>query len=140
MDYDAIEKYALWLKHNGIHAVLVNATTSESVCMTTEERMRTTEEWVKASHKHQLVCMVQVGGTSIADVHILAAHAERYGVDAVLCLPDLFFKPTCEEDLVSYLKDVAHYCPTRPLFYYHLPSFTGVRGKYYFNFYYFSKK
>lgn len=74
--------------------------------------------------------MVQVGGASIADVHELAAHAERYGVDAVLCLPELFFKPKVEEDLVHYMKEVALCCPTRPLFYYHIPQITDVRCKY----------
>lgn len=74
--------------------------------------------------------MIQVGGTSVAEVHELAAHAERLGVDAVLTLPDLFFKPRTEEDLVHYIKEVALCCPTRPILYYHLPAFTGVQCKY----------
>lgn len=97
--------------------------------MSLEERMRTTEEWVKACRKNQMVCMVQIGGTHITEVHELAKHAEKTGVDAVLCLPELFFKPLVEEDLVHYLKDIAQYCPTRPLFYYHIPMLTGVQCK-----------
>lgn len=107
--------------------MLINGTVSEGTCLTTAERMRITEEWIKACHRHQLTCIVQVGGTNVTDVHELAAHAERYGVDAVLCLPDLFFKPTCVEDLVHYMKEIALCCPTRPLLYYHIPAFTGVR-------------
>lgn len=72
--------------------------------------------------------MVQIGGTAIYNVYDLAEHAEETKADAVLCLPDLFFKPTCEEDLVDYLKNVAEYCKTRPFFYYHIPSFTKVFG------------
>jgi len=127
VNYNIIEKYAQFLKQKGVTAVLVNGTTGEGTTMQLQERMRTTEEWWKVCQKHQLICMVQIGGASVADVYELAAHAERLGVHAVLCLPDLFFKPMVEEDLVHYLKDVAQYCPTRPFFYYHIPIFTNVR-------------
>jgi len=127
VNYVAIDKYSTWLKSKGINGVLINGTVSEGTCLSLNERKHITEEWVKACHKHQLHCMVQVGGASVADVHELAAHAERYGVDAVLCLPDLFFKPKIEEDLVHYMKEVALCCPTRPLFYYHIPQCTDVR-------------
>lgn len=69
--------------------------------------------------------MAQIGGTS--DVNELARHAEQIEVSAVLCLPDLFFRPSVEEELVEYLWNVAKYCPTRPLYYYHIPQFSGVR-------------
>lgn len=73
-------------------------------------------------------CMVQIGGAAVSSVYDLAEHAEEKKADAVLCLPDLFFKPTCAEDLVDYLKKVAEHCPTRPFFYYHIPSFSKVNG------------
>lgn len=92
--------------------------------------MRSLEEWLKSCRKYDLKCMVHIGGTSVASVHDLAEHAESSGADAVLCLPDLFFKPQCEEDLVDYLKTVAEHCPTRPLFYYHFPIFTKVNRSY----------
>lgn len=67
-------------------------------------------------------CMVQIGGAAVSSVYDLAEHAEEKNADAVL------FKPTCEADLVDYLKNVAEYCPTRPFFYYHIPSLTKVNG------------
>jgi len=124
---DVIDKYAQFLKQKGVTAVLVNGTTGEGTTMKLEERMRTTEEWWKVCQKYEMICMVQIGGASIADVYELAVHAERLGVHSVLCLPDLFFKPMVEEDLVCYLKDVAERCPSRPFFYYHIPTFTNVR-------------
>lgn len=127
INYDVIDKYAQLLKQKNLHAICINDTIGEGTTLKLEERIRVTEEWFKACRKHQLVCMVQIGGTAVADVYELAAHAERLGVDAVLCLPELFYKPDCEEDLVHYLKEVAQYCPTRPLFYHHIPMFTRVR-------------
>lgn len=81
---------------------------------------------MKSCRKYDLKCMVHIGGTSVATVHDLAQHAEEIKADAVLTLPELFFKPTCEEDLVDYLKKIAKHCPTRPLFYYHFPAFSKV--------------
>lgn len=109
--------------------MLVNGTTGEGVCQRIEERKRSLEEWLKSCRKYDLKSMVHVGGASISNVCDLAEHAEENAVDSVLCLPELFFKPTCEEDLVHYLKDVADHCPTRPLFYYHFPAFSGVNCK-----------
>lgn len=114
------------MKQKGIKGVLVNGTTGEGICLRTDERKRVTEEWVKVCRKYEIVCMVQIAGTCIADVYELAEHAEKVGVCAVLCLPDLFFRPSCEEDLVEYLNDISKYCPTRPMYYYHIPEFTCV--------------
>lgn len=124
--YDKIDKYASWLKQRGINGVLVNGTTGEGVCQRVDERKQNFEEWLKSCRKHDLKCMVHVGGTAVSIVHDLAEHAEEKGADAVLCLPELFFKPTCEEDLVDYLKKIGEHCPTRPLFYYHFPAFSKV--------------
>lgn len=130
MNYEIIDKYAQWLKQKGITGVLVNGTTGEGTCLRLDERKRTAETWLEACRKYQLTCMVQIAGCGIADVYDLAEHAEKIGVDACLCLPDLFFRPTWEEDLVDYLKDISKYCPTRPLYYYHIPAFTGVNCKF----------
>lgn len=124
--FDVIDKYASWLNQRDIKGVLVNGTTGEGVCQRFDERKRNFEEWLKSSRKYDLKCMVQVGGAGVSTVYDLAEHAEEKKADAVLCLPDLFFKPTCEEDLVDYLSKVADYCPTRPFFYYHFPTFSKV--------------
>jgi len=122
-----IDKYAQWLKQKGVNAVLVNSTTGEGMCLRVDERKRLTEEWLKVCRKYQMLCVAQIGGASIADVTDLAEHAEKTGVDACICLADLFFRPKSEEDLVHYIKNVAQHCPTRPVLYYHIPVLTGIR-------------
>lgn len=52
--------------------------------MRIDERKRIVEEWFKVCRKHQLYCVVQIGGTAIVDVYDLAEHAAKLGVDAVL--------------------------------------------------------
>jgi len=70
-------------------------------------------------------------GTAISNTDSLqAAHAESLGSDALLCLPELFNKPQSVDELVQYLMYVAQAAPKTPLLYYHIPSYTGVNGKY----------
>lgn len=119
----------MWLKQKGIKGVLINGTVSEGTNLSTNERKLLTEEWWKACRKYDLVLMAQIGGTSVNEVYELAEHAEKCGISAVLCLSDLFFRPAVEEELVEYFVDISKYCPTRPLYYYHIPQFTHVRCK-----------
>uniref|UniRef100_A0A1L8DCV7 N-acetylneuraminate lyase n=1 Tax=Nyssomyia neivai TaxID=330878 RepID=A0A1L8DCV7_9DIPT len=124
--YNIIDPYAKWLKEKGIDAVLVNGTSGEGMCLSQQERMGTTEEWHRACKKYGMTLMVQIGGAAFVNVAELAKHAENLGVDAVLCLPELYFKPKNEQELVRYLANVAKNCPSTPLLYYHIPSFSGV--------------
>uniref|UniRef100_A0A7G3AFE5 N-acetylneuraminate lyase n=1 Tax=Lutzomyia longipalpis TaxID=7200 RepID=A0A7G3AFE5_LUTLO len=126
VNYEVIDPYAKWLKDKRIKAVLVNGTSGEGMSLNVAERKATAEEWQKACKKYEMTLMVQVGGAPFVDVAELAKHAEQLEVDAILCLPELYFKPKNEKDLVEYFKNVAKYCPRTPLLYYHIPSFSGV--------------
>jgi len=127
VNYDIIDEYAKLLKSKGVDAILVNSAIGEGHCLHVDERKRLCEEWLNACRKHQLMCMVQIGGAGIADVYDMAEHAEKIGVDACICLPDLLYRPLCEEDLVQYLRDVAQRCPSRALLYCHIPVLTRVK-------------
>lgn len=129
IDYDCIDKYGQFLKSKGIHGVCVNSLTGEGTCLRMDERKRLAEEWLKVCRKYGLTMMLQICGIDIADIYLLAEHAEKIGVDCVCCLPDLCFKPKTEEDLVEYMKCIAKYCPTRPFYYCYLPKKTNVKCK-----------
>ncbi|KAJ8952243.1 hypothetical protein NQ314_007575 [Rhamnusium bicolor] len=90
------------------------------------ERKSVTEEWVKAAKSTKQHVMVQVGGCPLPDVLELAKHAEQVGVDSILCLPELYFKPSTPHELINYLKIVGEAAPKTPLLYYHIPAWTGV--------------
>uniref|UniRef100_A0A182TEK1 N-acetylneuraminate lyase n=1 Tax=Anopheles melas TaxID=34690 RepID=A0A182TEK1_9DIPT len=126
VNINAIEPYVELLKANHVNGVLVNGTTGEGMLMTTDERMLVTEAWQRSCQKHGITVMVQIGGAAYPDVVQLAQHASKMDVDAVLCLPELYFKPKSCEQLITYLKGVAMHCPTTPFFYYHIPMFTDV--------------
>lgn len=126
---DVIEKYGLYLKQKGIHGVLVNGTVGEGTTLRIDERKRLAEEWLRVSRKHGMTMMLAIGGVGIAEVIDLVEHAEKIGVDSIVLLPDLFYKPRVEEDLVDYIKDIVKYAPTRPILYYHIPEYTDVKCK-----------
>lgn len=129
VDYEIIDKYCCYLKTKGVNGVLINGTSGEGTCLRLSERKRLAEEWLTACRKYDVTMMIQIGGCDILSVFELAQHAEKIGVDCILTLPDLFFKPKIEEDLVQYIKSIAQYCPTRPLYYYHFPRMSGVDCK-----------
>lgn len=130
VNYDVIEKYAAHLKQKGMHGVMVNGLTGEGMTLRCEERKRLAEEWFKVTRKHQMTMLLNIGGTNVADVLELAEHADKLGVDAIMVLPDLFFRPAVEEDLMHYIREVAKHAPSTPVMYYHIPMMTDVRSKY----------
>lgn len=131
VNYDIIDKYAHHLKTMGFHGVMVLGSTGEGMTLTVEERMRLAEKWFEVTRKYDLKMLLNIGGVALPEIYILAEHAEKLKVDAVMLMPDLFYKPKIEEDLVYYIKDIVKYIPTRPIFYYHIPIMTDVYLDYY---------
>ncbi|XP_076629686.1 N-acetylneuraminate lyase isoform X2 [Colletes latitarsis] len=94
--------------------------------MSVTERKLITEAWASAVKRTKQHLMVQVGGAPLPDVLELAKHAESIKADSILCLPELYFKPTTSDQLTKYLKLVSDAAPNTPLLYYHIPMLTNV--------------
>jgi len=131
INYEMIDKYAHFLKAKGMHGVMVNGMTGEGMTLTLDERKKLAEKWFEVTRKYDLKMLLNIGGISITETYELAEHAERLKVDAVMLMPDLFYKPITEVDLVKYIKDIVMYMPTRPVFYYHIPFLTNVHMDFY---------
>ncbi|XP_025833736.1 N-acetylneuraminate lyase [Agrilus planipennis] len=121
-----ITRYAKFLKDAGIEGILVNGTSGEGMSMNVEERKLVAEAWKKAASTTNLHLMIQVGGAPLPDVLELARHAESLGVDSIMTLPELYFKPKNPVELTHYLKLVSAAAPNTPLLYYHIPRYSGV--------------
>lgn len=121
-----IPKYAKYLSDKGVKGVLVGGTSGEGTSLSLVERKQLSEEWAKAVKITGQHLMIQIGGAPLPDVLELARHAESLDVDSLLCLPELYFKPSNAEDLGNYLKTVSSAAPETPLLYYHIPMFTNV--------------
>ncbi|XP_077267232.1 N-acetylneuraminate lyase [Temnothorax americanus] len=126
LDLNIIPQYATYLAKKGINGILVNGTSGEGMSISVAERKLVTEAWVKAVKKTKQHLMIQVGGAPLPDVIELAKHANSLNVDSMLCLPELYFKPTTPQQLIEYLEIVGKAAPKTPLLYYHIPMLTNV--------------
>ncbi|KAL0119244.1 hypothetical protein PUN28_009673 [Cardiocondyla obscurior] len=94
--------------------------------MSVDERKLVAESWTKAVRDTKQHLMVQVGGAPLPDVIELAKHARSLRVDSILCLPELYFKPSTPKQLIEYLERIGKAAPEIPLLYYHIPIMTNV--------------
>lgn len=126
LNLSVIPQYANHLANKKVNGVLVNGTSGEGPSMSTSERKLVAEAWASAVRTTKQHLMIQVGGASLPDVLELAKHAESIKADSILCLPELYFKPSTSEQLKDYLRLVSSAAPNTPLLYYHIPIFTNV--------------
>ncbi|CAH0594378.1 unnamed protein product [Chrysodeixis includens] len=126
VDFSIIPIYMAHLNKNRINGILVGGTTGEGMLLNVEERKTLLEAWVSAAKPFAAKVIAQVGGAPLPDVLELAKHAEKLGVDGIMTLPELYYKPKDEHQLVDYLEAVSKVAPTLPLIYYHFPMMTGV--------------
>ncbi|KAF5272442.1 hypothetical protein FQA39_LY07910 [Lamprigera yunnana] len=126
VNYAAIRDYAKYLLACGVKGILLNDVVGEGMSLTTSERIKVLEEWLKICEKTKQFLMVQVGGGPLKDVQEMAKHAERKKVDSIVVLPDLYNKPKDHFDLMRYIKLVSDCATSVPLLYHHYPSYNGV--------------
>lgn len=113
------------LVNDGLKGIFVCGSNGEGPNMTTEERMKCAEEFVKAANRRLLI-IVHVGHSSIAESKILAAHAAEIGADAFSSVAAFYFKPVSVQNLADCMADIASAAPELPFYYYHIPHLTGV--------------
>lgn len=103
--------------------------TGEGTLLTIEERKSLAETWRVVCSKYDILMMVMVSGCNFKGVEELTKHAESIGANAILVLPELYYRPKTVEMLVEYVKDVSTFCPNTPVYYYHYPARTNVTRK-----------
>lgn len=124
LDYAAVEPYAAQLVRHGVRQVFVNGTTGEGLSLTVDERMAMVEAW--ARHREQLEPIVHVGHNCQAECIRMAAHAQQLGLRLIAAMSTCFFRPTGEQTMVDFLAPIAAAAPDTRLYYYHMPSMTGM--------------
>ncbi|XP_060535266.1 N-acetylneuraminate lyase-like isoform X2 [Cylas formicarius] len=126
LNLDVISNFAKYLLSSGIRGVLVSGTTGEGMSLSIQERKDLIKAWAEAVQNTKQHLMVQIGGCPLPDVLELARFSEKNGADALLCLPELYYKPKTNQQLIEYLKVVGDAAPNTPLFYYNFPLMTNV--------------
>src|SRR5215207_1417745 len=91
-----VSQQAKLLRESGVRGAFICGTTGESLSLTMSERMRITEAWMEAA-AGTMPIVVHVGANSVVDAKALAAHATKFGVDAVAVMAPNFFKPSLDD-------------------------------------------
>lgn len=122
---DAAPRYIDYLVDSKINGVYICGSTGEGPCLTVAERMALDEAFVTAA-KGRITTVAQVGANAAGDCQELAAHAEKIGADAISANAPSYFKIRDTQTMASWLIDIAAAAPHTPIYYYHIPSLTGV--------------
>ncbi len=115
-----------WLLKRHIAGFYVCGSTGEGMSLTTDERCRVAEHYVKAV-AGRVPVFIQVGHNSLRDAQQLAAHAQSVGATAVSATCPSYFKITSVPMLIDSMAQVAAAAPKLPFYYYHIPALTGAK-------------
>ncbi len=122
---DIVPKYVDYLVDSGINGIYICGSTGEGPSLSVAERKALAEAFVGAA-KGRITGVVQVGANAESDCQELAAHAEALGADAISANAPSYFKIRDTQTMASWLIDIASAAPNTPIYYYHIPSLTGV--------------
>ena len=125
IDLGVVAPLARHLQRQGVVGVFVNGTTGEGMSLSTEEREQLAAEWRKELPAGMKL-FVHVGHNSLAECQRLARHAQAIGADAIAAVAPGFFKPVGVAGLVEWCAPVAAAASELPLYFYHMPSMSGV--------------
>ncbi|XP_067270086.1 N-acetylneuraminate lyase [Pseudorasbora parva] len=127
VNLSAIGPYIDYLiEKQNVKSVFVNGTTGEGCSLTVDERKQLAAAWCQHGKGKLEQVVVHVGCMSIKDSQELARHAASIGADAIAVISPSFFKPINAEALRLFIKEVSDSAPGLPMYYYHIPSMTGV--------------
>ncbi len=123
--YNQIPHYYNFLKAKGLHGAFICGTTGESASLTLEEKEQIFSTWAEVRDP-DFIIIALVGGNCLPDAQRLALHAQACKLDAISLLAPFYFKPPSIEELIGYCASIAQVTPDMPVYYYHIPSMTGV--------------
>lgn len=124
INYDRVQDLASLYEKNGVNGAFICGTTGEGTSLRQEEIKEVANAWKEVGgNLKKILC---VGGTCLADMKELSAHAQSLGFDGVSMLSPFYFKPKSEEELLELTKEVAGAAPQLDFYYYHIPSMSGA--------------
>jgi N-acetylneuraminate lyase len=125
VNLDIIPQYAEYYVRNGVNGAFLCGTSGEGFLLSSAERMKVAETWVKAS-PDDFKNIIHVGGPTINESRELAIHAAGIGAWGTGTIAPVFFKPSRVRELVDYCEALASASPDLPFYFYHMPGYTGV--------------
>ena len=127
INLDIIPDYYSFLEKNGVKGVFINGTTGEGASLTQEEKRSVIDAWTSFGKTRNTMDIISlVGGTSYKECIENAVYSLDKEVSAIAVIAPYFFKPADIDHLAGFIKKIASAVPGLPVFFYHIPSITGV--------------
>ena len=122
-----IAGYYRFLEVNGISGAFVNGSTGEGPSLTQKEKQANAREWAKCMISGGSIRVINlVGGTSCQECIENALFSRENGLSAIAVVAPYYFKPSDTGALAEFVSRVGESVPGMPVYFYHIPSLTGV--------------
>ncbi|MES5004867.1 4-hydroxy-tetrahydrodipicolinate synthase [Prevotella disiens] len=126
VDYEALRRLIDYQLDNGADFFAILATTSESPCLSAEEKETIAHTIIDHVAGRARILKYCGGNNTVAVVDEIK-HADWKGVDGILSICPYYNKPS-QEGLYQHFKAIAEVCPL-PIVLYNVPGRTGVNLK-----------
>ncbi len=127
INYDMIKPYYDFLEKNGVIGAFINGSTGEGASLTQKEKQLQAEKWAGCLRSGGRVRVINlVGGTSYSECIENAVFSSEIGISAIAVLAPYYFKPVDADHLVDFVARIGESVPQMPVYFYHIPSLTGV--------------
>lgn len=110
--------------NKGVLGVYVCGSSGECIYQSVEERKAVLENVVKSA-QGKLTIIAHVAANNTADSCELAAHAESLKVDAIACIPPIYFHLP-DYGIAGYWNDISAAAPNTDFIIYNIPQLAGV--------------
>ncbi len=118
------QKFTQYLIDKGVHGLYPCGSSGECIYQTVEERKITLENVMKVA-KGKITVIAHVACNDIEQSKELARHAESLGVDAIACIPPIYFKLP-EAQMAIYWNEISNAAPNTDFIIYNIPQLAGV--------------
>ncbi len=126
VDYESLERLVEYQLDNGADFLCILATTSETPCLTNDERYRIRQQIVKQV-RGRVPILMGCGGNNTAAVVEELRTADIPGIDGILSVCPYYNKPS-QEGLFQHFKAIAQ-ATSLPVVLYNVPGRTGINMK-----------
>ncbi len=127
VNYSLIPEYYDFLEKNGVVGAFINGSTGEGPSLTQKEKQLQAGEWarrLKDGGKMRVINLV--GGTSYSECIENALFSSETGLSAIAVVAPYYFKPSDGSQLAEFVARIGESVPEMPVYFYHIPSLTGV--------------
>lgn len=121
---ERVEALTQYFVDKGVKGIYVNGSSGECIYLDPHERMTILEHVMRVA-KGKLTVICHVACNNTRDSKILAAHAEKCGVDAIASIPPIYFHLP-EYGIAQYWNDISAAAPNTDFVIYNIPQLAGV--------------